>query len=65
MCLLVSFLLFTISFQRGARSAMVYVAENGHRDPSSILDKAVYISHSTNNLGKCMNPTILFQAMGK
>ena len=30
-----------------------------------ILDVAVYISHSTNILGKGKNPTILSPAMGK
>ena len=30
-----------------------------------IQDKAVYISHSANNLAKGMNPTTLFPAMGK
>ena len=30
-----------------------------------ILDEAVYIVHSTNTLGKGMNPTILPPAMGK
>ena len=29
------------------------------------LDKTVCISHSTNTLGKGMNPTILPSAMGK
>ena len=29
------------------------------------LDEAVYISYSTNTLGKTMNPTILSIAMGK
>ena len=30
-----------------------------------ILDEAVCISHSTHNLGKGMNPIIVFPAMGK
>ena len=30
-----------------------------------ILNKAVYISHSTNTLGKGMNPIVLLSAMGK
>ena len=30
-----------------------------------IMDEAVWISHSTNILGKGMNPTILLKAMSK
>ena len=43
----------------------VTAARNGHGDPSSNLNKADYISHSTNTLGKGMNPIILPPAMGK
>ena len=32
---------------------------------NEILNKAVYISHSANILGKSMNPTILPSAMSK
>ena len=41
---------------------MVIVTGYGHGDPSSIPD---CISHSTNTLGKGMNPIILPPAMGK
>ena len=41
---------------------MVIVVVNGHGDTSSKPD---CISHSTNTLGKCMNPIILPPAMGK
>ena len=48
---------------------MVIVTGYGHSDTSSIqfnfLDKADCISHSTNTLGKGMNPIILPPAMGK
>ena len=38
---------------------MVIVVGNGHGDTSSNLDETDYISHSTNTLGKGMNPIIL------
>ena len=44
---------------------MVSFIRNGHSNPSSNLNKAVYISHSTNILEKGMNPNILSPAMGK
>ena len=44
----------------GARGVMVIVEENGQ-----ILDENDCISHSTNTLGKGMNPIILPPAMGK
>ena len=46
----------------GARGVMVIVVGNGRGDTSSNPD---CISHCTNTLGKCMNPTILLPAMGK
>ena len=42
---------------------MVIVIGNGHSDTSSNLDEADCISHSTNTLGKGMNPIILSPAM--
>ena len=54
------------TYTRGdARDVIDIVIGNGHSNKSSILDKAVCISHSTNTLGKGMNPTILRPAMGK
>ena len=47
----------------GARGVMIIVAGNGHGD--TILDETVCISHSTNTLGKGMNPIVLPPAMGK
>ena len=44
---------------------MVIVVGNGHGDTSSNLDETDCISHSTNTLGKGMNPIILPTAMGK
>ena len=49
----------------GARGVMIIVAGNEHGDTSSILDETDCISHSTNTLGKGMNPVILPPAMGK
>ena len=49
----------------GARGVMVNVIGNVHGDTSSNLDAADCISHSTNTLGKSMNPIILPPAMGK
>ena len=46
----------------GARGVMVIVAGIGHADTSSNPD---CISHSTNTLGKGMNPIILPRAMDK
>ena len=43
-------------YREGARDVMVIVVGNGHGDTSS---------HSTNALGKGMNPIILPPAMGK
>ena len=42
----------------GARGVMVSVVGNGHGD-------TIAFSHSTNTLGKGMNPIILLPAMGK
>ena len=44
---------------------MVIVVGNGHGDTIQILDETDCISHSTNTLGKGMNPIILLPAMGK
>ena len=44
----------------GACSVMIITKEMDTVIRVQILDKAVYISHSTNTLGKGMNPTILF-----
>ena len=44
---------------------MVIVAEMDPATRVQILDEADYISHSTNTLGKGMNPIILPPAMGK
>ena len=49
----------------GARGVIVIVVRNGHGDTSSNLDETDCISHSTNTLGKGMNPIILPPAMGK
>ena len=46
----------------GARGVMVIFKGNGHGNSSSNPD---CISHSTNTLGKGMNPIILLPAMGK
>ena len=48
----------------GARGVMVIVVGNGHGDTSSNPGRDC-ISHSTNTLGKGMNPIILPPAMGK
>ena len=48
----------------GARGVMVIVLGNGHGDTSSNPGRDC-ISHSTNTLGKGMNPIILPPAMGK
>ena len=49
----------------GASGVMVIVVGNGHGNTSSNLDETDCISHSTNTLGKGMNPIILLPAMGK
>ena len=49
----------------GARAVMVIVAGNVHGTRVQILDEIGCISHSTNTLGKGMNPIILHPAMGK
>ena len=61
------FLAISRSF-RGARGVMVIVVGNGHGDTATrvqILDETDCISHSTNTLGKGMNPIILPPAMDK
>ena len=54
-----------LSISHGARDVMVIVVGNGHGDMSSNQDETDCISHSTNTLGKGMNPIILPPAMGK
>ena len=49
----------------GACGVMVIVIGNGHGDTRSNLDETDCISHSTNTLGKGMNPIVLLPAMGK
>ena len=44
---------------------MVIVAGNGHGNTSSNVDETDCIWHSTNKLGKGMNPNILPPANGK
>ena len=47
------------------RGIMVIVVGSGHGDTSSNLNETDCISHSTNTLGKGMNPIILPPAMDK
>ena len=47
------------------RGVMVTIVRNGHGDMSSNLDETDCISHSTNTLGKGMNPIILLPARSK
>ena len=49
----------------GACGVIVIDVGNGHGSRVQILDETDCISHSTNTLGKCMNPIILPPAMGK
>ena len=49
---------------KSVRSSMVTVVGDRHGGPSSNLKKLVFISHSTNNIAKGMNPVITPQAMG-
>ncbi len=49
----------------GARGVIVIVAGIGHATRVQILDETDCISHSTNTLGKGMNPIILPPPMGK
>ena len=56
---------WSLSYYGGARGVMVIVAGCGHDDMSSNPGQADCISHSTNTLGKGMNPNILPPAMGK
>ena len=44
---------------------MVIVVGNGHSNPGSNPHQTVCISHSTNTLGKEMNPTILLPVMSR
>ena len=44
---------------------MVIVVENGHSDTVQILEETDCVSHSSNTVGKGMNPIILLPAMGK
>ena len=50
---------------RGARGVMVSSLEMDTMTQVQILAKTNCISHSTNTLGKGMNPSILPSAMGK
>ena len=54
-----------ILFFGGARGVMVIVVEMDSVIRVKILDETTCISHSTNSLGKGMNPIILPPAMGK
>ena len=49
----------------GACSVMITVVGNGHSNTSSNPDEANSIYHSTNTLGKGMNPIILPPAKDK
>ena len=49
----------------GARGVMVIVVGNGYGTRVQILDETDCISHSTNTLGKGMNPIILPPLMDK
>ena len=49
----------------GDRGVMVIIVGNGHGDTSSNPGETDCISHSTNTLGKGMNPIILPPAIGK
>ena len=51
----------------GAHGVIVIVVGNRHGEATrvQIQDDTISISHSTNTLGKCMNPIILPPAMGK
>ena len=55
---LFTIIIYLIIYIGGARGIMVIIAVQ-------ILDKTDCISHSTNTLGKGMNPIILPPAMGK
>ena len=44
---------------------MITVIKRGHGDPCSNARRVCFISHSTNTLGKSINPIILPQAIGK
>ena len=59
------FLPIIYHFLGGARGVMVIVAGYGHGDTSSNPHLTDCISHSTNTLGKGLNPNILPPAMGK
>ena len=52
-------------FSGGARGVMVIVTGYGYGDTSSIPGQVSCISHSSNTLGKGMNPIILPPAWGK
>ena len=59
-------LCLTVSLtHRGIPGLMVSVVGNGHGDASSNPGQTVYTSHSTNALGKGMNPIIYLIDMGK
>ena len=44
---------------------MVIIIRNGQATWVQIQEEVVYISYSTNTIGKGMNPTILLPAIGK
>ena len=52
-----------VPYSGGARGVMVIVVENGHGDTSSNPGRNWL--HSSNTIGKSMNPIILPPAMGK
>ena len=57
--------LYVVTTFGGARGVVVIIVGNEQRDTSSNPGKTDCISHSTNTLGKGMNPIILPPAMGK
>ena len=54
-----------LAYLGGAHVVMVIVVGNGLGDTSSNPGRDWLHSHSTNTLGKGMNPIILLPAMGK
>ena len=63
---LLTYTFITDTTTTGARGVVVIVVGNGHGDTSSNPGPDwLHFSHSTNTLGKGMNPIILPPAMGK
>ena len=60
-----SVLYTTVVFFGGTCGEMVIAVGNGHGNLSSILGKALCISHSAHAFRKCMHPSILPPAMDK